>query len=195
MTNLNAVQSLPNSQRRLSAALGWAAASLLFASLFLPYWQARLYAPQYRGGLTARMHLHKLTGDVAEIDELNHYIGMRKLGDLAAVERAAAIPAVLALALLCGLAFSWGGKGWRRLACASAAAFPVAFVADMAWWMRWACSHLDPTAPLKLKPFTIPFLGAGQVAQFRSELQPLVGFYLAAAAVVLVLEASWLSRD
>ena len=180
---------------RLPAALGWAAAALLAASLALPYWQARLFAPQYRQGLTATMYAFKVTGDVGEIDGLNHYIGMRKLGRMAVVERAVAVPAVLALAALCAFAFWRGGPRLRLLAAAGAAAFPVCFVADMAFWMRWASSHLDPTAPLKLKPFSIPFIGVGRVAQFRSELQPLAGFYLALAAAFLVFEAYRRSRS
>ncbi|MDD5302725.1 MAG: nitrous oxide reductase family maturation protein NosD [Elusimicrobia bacterium] len=182
------------SRRRLAAALGWAAAGLLAASLFFPYWQARLIAPQYRDGLTAKMYSYKVTGDVDEINGLNHYIGMRKLESLAPFEKIAAIPSVLALALLCGFAFWRGAYRLRAAAAAGAVFFPVAFVSDMAFWMSYATSHLDPTAPIKLKPFSIPFFGGGRVAQFHSEFLPSTGFYLAVLAALLTLGALWLSR-
>ena len=177
-------------RRRLSAALGGAGAALLLLSLAFPYWSARLFAPQYRNGLTATMYAYKVSGDVQEIDELNHYIGMSKLGDLAVWERRVAVPSVLALAAFCLFAFLTGRRRLGYLAAAAAAFYPAAFVADMAFWMKYSTTHLDPTAPLKLKPFSIPALGVGRVAQFRSEMFPQLGFYLAVAAAALLLEAS-----
>ncbi len=182
------------SQRRFAATLGWAAAGLLAVSLFFPYWQARLMAPQYRQGLTATMYSYKVVGDVDEIDGLNHYIGMRKLGSLARLERIVAIPAVLLLALLCGFSFWRGTYALRVAAAGGTIFFPIAFVVDMAFWMRYATKHLDPMAPLKLKPFSIPVIGSGRVAQFHSELMPLLGFYLAVLAALMTLGAFWLSR-
>src|SRR5262245_55551476 len=60
---------------------------LLAASIYLPYWKMTLLAPQYPDGLRVQAHLDRLTGDVREIDGLNHYIGMRPLGEAAAFER------------------------------------------------------------------------------------------------------------
>ncbi len=183
------------SQRRHAAALGWAAAAALAASTALPYWQAKLFAPQYRQGLTATMYAWRLTGDVQEIDELNHYIGMRRLEDLAAFERLAAVPAVLLLAAFCAFAF-WRRdrrlEGWAALA---ACAFPLCFFADMAFWMRWSATHLDPTAPLKFGPFFVPPIGIGKVAQFRSEMWPRGGFYLAVAAALAAFKGWRASQE
>src|SRR5581483_4922125 len=157
-------------RRRLAAALGLAGACLLAVSLLLPFWKARLFAPQYRNGLTAVMYAHRVTGDVDEIDELNHYIGMRKLGSMAVAERLAAVPVVLLLAAFCAAAWLRENPRLRGLAALAAAAFPAGFVLDMTIWMRYATGHLDPMAPLKLRPFSIPVVGTGRVAQFRSEL-------------------------
>ncbi|MCR4295780.1 MAG: nitrous oxide reductase family maturation protein NosD [Elusimicrobia bacterium] len=181
-------------RHRLEAALGWAAAGLLAASLFFPYWQARLVAPQYRDGLTVKMYAYKVVGDIDEIDGLNHYIGMRKLGSLARVEKLIAVPAVLALALLCGFAFWRGPFVLRAGVAAGAVFFPVAFVADMAFWLSYATSRLDPTAPIKFKDISIPFFGSGRVAQFHSEFLPSTGFYLVVLAALLTLAALWRSR-
>ena len=73
---------------------------LLLASIFLPYWHMELEAPQYPKGLFLTAYVNHLTGDVREIDGLNHYIGMRPLGEAAAFERTASIWAVIAMFLL-----------------------------------------------------------------------------------------------
>ncbi|MBI4425464.1 MAG: hypothetical protein HY554_17165, partial [Elusimicrobia bacterium] len=180
--------------RRTPAALGLVAGVLLAASAFLPYWQARLFAPQYREGLTATMYLHKVGGDLQEIDLLNHYVGMASLGSLAVWERRLALPGLALLVLLCLVAFRQGCPAPSWLKVAPVAAFPFIFVADMKFWMIWATTHLDKTAPLKLKPFAIPVLGVGKVAQFRSELGPMPGFGLAVLAALLLLAGLWLTR-
>ena len=76
------------------------AALLLLVSIFLPYWKMTLLAPQYPGGLHVIAYVNELTGDVAEIDGLNHYIGMRPLNEAAKFERSVSIFAIGALALL-----------------------------------------------------------------------------------------------
>jgi nitrous oxidase accessory protein len=173
--------------------LGAVAAILLLSSLALPYWQVRLFAPQYRNGLTATMYAYKVTGDVQEIDGLNHYVGVTKLENLATLERASAIPAVVVMAVFCLLAFPRGCRLTRLALAGPTALFPWIFVTDMAFWMHHAATHLDPTAPLKLKPFSIPILGAGKVGQFRSEVWPQWGFLLAVAAALIMIEALWLA--
>src|ERR1044072_3766013 len=80
-------------------ALG-VAALLLVASIFLPYWRMTLLAPQYPGGLRVEAYLNHLEGDVREIDGLNHYIGMRPLGEAAKLERSMSIASLLVIALL-----------------------------------------------------------------------------------------------
>ncbi|MBI4346703.1 MAG: nitrous oxide reductase family maturation protein NosD [Elusimicrobia bacterium] len=183
------------SRRRISAALGAVAGVLLAVSAFLPYWQARLFAPQYREGLTMTMYLHKLTGDIQEIDILNHYVGVAKLGSLAVWERRLALPGLAVLVALCLLAFRKVPPLPAWLKVLPVAAFPLIFMADMKFWMHQASTDLDPMAPLKLKPFVIPLFGTGKVGQFRSELGPGLGFILALVAVALLLEALWLSRE
>src|SRR5690606_16832591 len=64
---------------------------LLLVSLFLPYWHMELFAPQYPDNLHLTAHLNYLSGDVAEIDGLNHYIGMRSLEEAAQLERSVGV--------------------------------------------------------------------------------------------------------
>ena len=59
------------------------AAILLIISIFFPYWNMKLEAPQYPKCLFVTAYVNRLEGDVKEIDGLNHYIGMRPLEEAA----------------------------------------------------------------------------------------------------------------
>ena len=162
---------------------------MLAVSLFVPYWRARLVAPQFPRGLSVLLYAHGVGGDVDEVDELNHYVGVAKLGSLAKWERRTGLPAVLALTVIClGVPFLRNAR-LRWALAAGVWAFPPVFVLDLGFWMRYASTHLDPTAALKLKPFVIPVFGAGRVGQFKSFVGPMPGFFLAVAAGLLLAVA------
>jgi small neutral amino acid transporter SnatA (MarC family) len=172
------------------------AAALLVASLALPYWSITLHAPQYPGGLSVDVYAWQLTGDVAEVDGLNHYIGMMKLGDAAKLERAISRFAIPLIAVL-AVASLWVGGRWRWLAVAPVLAFPIIFLADLFAWLYHAGHSLDPTAALStsIKPFTPRILGEGSIGQFSTDAGFGAGFYLVLLAVLLVLAATWLGRS
>ena len=116
-------------------AVGCAAAACFVGSWFLPWWTFRLFAPQYPAGLEVIVHLTGVVGDVAEINTINHYIGMHSLSDAAALERAAS-PWLIGLvsAVVVGAAALPGRKrNWFALA--AAAGLPVGFVLDFSYWM------------------------------------------------------------
>lgn len=167
----------------------------LVVSLLLPYWSITLHAPQYPQGLTVDTYAWKLSGDVAEVDGLNHYIGMMALGDAATIERAIsrfAIPLIAALVV----ASFWIRGRWRWLAIAPVLLFPVVFIADLYFWLRHAGHNLDPTAALSssIKPFTPRIFGEGTIGQFSTVASFGWGFYLVLLAVVLTLAATLLGR-
>ncbi|MCC6681467.1 MAG: cytochrome C [Phycisphaeraceae bacterium] len=171
------------------------AAILLAASIFTPYWRMTLHAPQYPKGLHVQAYLNRLTGDVHEIDGLNHYIGMRPLEEAARLERSLAImmTSVLAL-LLIGAIFIH--NRWAALLALPAALFPAGFLVDLHLWMAHFGQNLDPHAPLSssVKPFVPPVLGEGKVGQFTTVALPDTGLILAAVAALLVLAALWFHR-
>lgn len=150
-----------------------------------------MFAPQYPDGLIATTTLQEMSGDIDEIDTLNHYIGMMKLGDAAKVERAIAPYVIWSFsALAVGAALvqtRWVGWALRL----PLVLFPVAFLADLKFWLWYAGNHLDPTAALSssIKGFTPVLLGEGKIAQFRtlSWLEP--GFWYAASGSLLILAA------
>src|SRR5690554_4089949 len=145
------------------------AAVMLLVSMFFPYWKMTLMAPQYPGGLSVQVYVNQMTGDVAEIDGLNHYIGMRPLGEAAQLERSMSIAAITMLSLLL-LAAIFINTKWVTLLVLPALLMPFVFLADMYFWMRNFGLNLDPTAPLSssIEPFVPPILGEGLVGQFRT---------------------------
>lgn len=179
----------------IPTALFLAAALLLLISVFLPYWQLTLHAPQYPKGLTVQAYLNRLTGDVGEIDGLNHYIGMRPLADAAPFEKSISIIGVVVVALLV-LAAVFVHSKWAALLALPALAFPVIFLLDLQFWLANFGQNLDPTAALSssIKPFVPVVLGVGKIAQFSTEAGPAAGLWLAMAASLLILVGLYFHR-
>ena len=167
------------------------ALALIALSVREPWWFLRLYAPQYPHGLTLVVGLDGFSGDVREIDMLNHYIGMAPLNDAASLERQVAPYAVVLLILgLVALAV-WVRPAASWLLPVLGALFPVGFVADCMFWMVRYGHQLDPRAPLQLPPFTPELFGNGTIGQFMTFARPERGFWLAVLAVVLLAAASF----
>ncbi|MFH0945251.1 MAG: cytochrome C [Planctomycetota bacterium] len=168
---------------------------LLLISVVMPYWHMTLHAPQYPKGLTVDAYVDRLEGDVREIDGLNHYIGMRPLGEAAQLERELSIIAIATLALLLAATVFIHSK-WAALAALPAVFYPVIFLGDLYFWMNNFGQNLDPTAALSnsIKPFTPPVLGEGYVGQFRTVAVPGSGLILAAIATLLVVMGLWFHR-
>lgn len=171
------------------------AAFCLLVSIFVPYWRMTLLAPQYPGGLQVQVYVDRMTGDVREIDGLNHYIGMRPLGEAAHLERSLSIIAIAVLSLLVVAAIFIHSR-WAALLALPALLFPALFLGDLAFWLRNFGQNLDPRAPLSnaIKPFVPPVLGEGVVGQFRTVAMVERGFYLAILASCLILLGLYFHR-
>ena len=172
-----------------------AAALLLLVSIFLPYWQMTLLAPQYPGGLHITAYVSELTGDVAEIDGLNHYIGMRPLNEAAKFERSVSVFAISALALLVAAAIFVHTR-WVVLLVLPAILMPVVFLLDLQYWLRDFGLNLDETAALSsaIDPFVPKVLGSGMIAQFETIAKPGIGLWLAIAASILCVVGLYYHR-
>lgn len=168
---------------------------LLLVSLFLPYWHMELQAPQYPGGLHMTAYLNTLSGDVAEIDGLNHYIGMRSLYEAAKVERAIGVFVMIAFIVLLEFA-AFVHTRWAAFMVAPVIFFPAVFLIDLQLWMRHFGLNLDPEAPLSsaIKPFVPTALGKGGIGQFVTIATPGIGLYMATAASVVLVAALYFHR-
>ncbi len=167
----------------------------LLSSLFLPYWLMTLNAPQYPDGLHIRAYVNHLQGDVAEVDGLNHYIGMRPLNEAAQFERTMAVAAIISMVLLVEATLHIHSR-WAAILSLPAILFPVGFILDLHFWMSKFGRELDPRAPLAnaIKPFVPPVLGTGTVGQFSTVASLGTGMILAIIASVLVIVGLILHR-
>lgn len=187
---------IPKSSRLAIAA----AAVLLGAALALPVWRIDLIAPQYPEGLGMQIRFNTVEGvkenDLANINELNHYIGMKVI-DPASMPELRYMPWIVGALAVTGLAVAAAGR--RRLACAWAGAFGVACVAGLYDFWRWtyAFGHeLDAEHAIIKVPgmaYQPPLIGTKQILNFTAASWPDSGGVLILAASVLVLAGLWLA--
>lgn len=175
-------------------------AALLIGSIFLPYWNIVLRAPQYPRGLSVDAYVNRLEDmrSVREVDGLNHYIGMIKLTDAARIERAISIYSIGLIAILAVVSTFLPGW-WRTLARLPMALFPAVFVVDLFIWLYYAGHSLDPKAALSssISEFTPRIFGDGVIGQFKTEAAFQAGFWLAVVAMALSIAAialDWRAR-
>lgn len=176
-------------RRYAVVALSVLAVALWTASVWAPWWQFWLYAPQYPNGLRLDIALTGLAGDAKEISMLNHYIGMKSLEDAAVLERQFALWGVGLVALLSVGLTLMVGKRWNWLILLPAVGLPLGFVVDSMAWLYHFGHSLDRHAPLNIPEFTPQFFGWGQIGQFTTYAMPLTGFWLALGATGLMLWA------
>lgn len=173
-----------------------AGALCLCGSVSLPYWEMSLDAKQYQRPLSVVAYPDRITGDISEIDLLNHYIGMRKLDQAAVFERSIGRGFVLAMAAVMLLTAVIGTR-WSPLLLLPVVLFPALFLLDLHWWLRDFGLNLDPHAPMNrsIKPFVPTILGVGKVGQFTTHARIGIGMYLAliaSGASLLFAYVRWL---
>lgn len=162
---------------------------------YQPMWNFTFVAPQYPLGLELQIYLTKTTGDVFEIDIINHYIGMQKLDDAAQTEKAL-VPYILGLlALLSTFLIFVHKKKWRRLIALPIMGFPIIFSTIFFMWLYRFGHNLNKAAPIKLEPFTPTIMGTGIIGQFKTFAVPSWGFYFACLAGLLtMIQVVWIKK-
>ena len=138
--------------RVIQSVAALAAAALVALGSQLPLWSMKLEAPQYRHGLHLHAYGTGMTGDIRELNILNHYIGMPPI-EAPAFETAMfpfGIAALIALCLLSPL-----HRYLRRLAVVATFATPLIILADLQYRLYDFGHSLDPKAPIRPKPFTL----------------------------------------
>ncbi len=185
----------PFSTYLLPTMLLMLASLVLIVSIFVPYWSMTLKAPQYPKGLKVDVYVNRLAGDMHEIDELNHYLGMPELDEGGQLERSISVYAIVILGLLL-IAGVFVHNQWAAILALPALGYPIIFLADL-WFILYQYGHsIDPKSPLgrAIKPFTPPLIGEGKVGQFATVAQFEIGFFLVVLSVLIVLVALWFHR-
>ncbi len=172
----------------------------LTASVFLPLWRINLVAPQYMEGLDLYIYSHKLDAgnggqDLVEINNLNHYIGMKPLEEADFVEMKW-VPFALGVFVLMGLRAIVFGRIGQCVDLVVLFIYFGLFSLGSFYYRLYSYGHdLDPMAPVKIEGFTPKMIGEGQIANFVQASWPQIGSYLMFLFPVAILIAMWLSRN
>jgi hypothetical protein len=174
---------------------------VLVPVLLFPLWNMTFTSNQYLDGLTLHIYSHKLVGgktpnrdDLREINSLNHYIGMRPLLE-SDFSEFVWIPFVIgALAVLALRAMVIG-----KMSNLVDVFVLFSYFGLFSFWSFYSKLHtyghnLDPTAAIKVQPFTPPLFGRQVVGNFTVTSYPSLGAYALVAFAVLLLVAIVLSR-
>jgi hypothetical protein len=176
------------------------AAVLLVPSFLFPLYQMTLYSNQFPDGLVLKIYSYTLEGgqssnrdDLREINSLNHYIGMRPLleSDFSEFKWLPFGLGAFVLLALRALAF---GKMSKLVDL-------VVLFLYFTLFSLWSFGHrlyqyghvLDPTAAIKVAPFTPPLIGTQQIANFTVNNYPGPATYLITASLVLMIVALMMS--
>jgi copper chaperone NosL len=172
-------------------------ASVLMIGVYLfPLWSVRLTAPQYPEGLGMQIRINTVEGatenDLNNINNLNHYIGMKRI-EPDAIPELRIMPWIVAAIIVTGLATAALAK--RKLVYAWTAGFlAIAIIGLIDFW-KWEYDyghHLDNEhAILKIPGMTYqpPLIGAKQLLNFRAVSLPSLGGILAGVALALAVAA------
>ncbi len=179
------------SERRLIVLAALVLIPVFFLPV-LPIWQIKLWAPQYREGLTLTIYTHTIKGDLRNINLLNHYVGMHAIEPGEFKEFRFMPQALTAFGLFALLAFLINRRWVAMLGWLLFTGFAVVMFADYANWL-WHYGHdLDPRAPIKLPGFGPPLIGWKQMANFKVLSLPGAGTVLLGVAWLLGPISIWL---
>lgn len=167
-------------------ALSIAAAGLVAAAIWLPFWKVELKAPQYPQGLRMVAYGTEIRGDLREINIINHYVGMEHIDTVPAPEMSLFEPAMAVLILLALVAPLH--RRVTQLGIVAVGVTPWVILIDLQRWLHRFGQNLDPGAPLRVEPFTPLVLGVSKIGNFRSYAMVSWGFLaLVGAAALLFL--------
>ena len=168
----------------------------LIGTFFVPIWRIDLFAPQYPEGLTMKIWLNDIKGQIDIINGLNHYIGMRKIS-VAMFPEFAFLGFVVGFYILLGLAVAIIGNRkilfWYLIFTLFGGLFALY---DYYRWGYEYGHNLDPTAPIKVPGLSYqpPIIGHKRLLNFDAYSLPDIGGWIvitAASIMILVWFFDW----
>jgi copper chaperone NosL len=187
--------SFGSMQRRLIILAALVLLPVFFLPV-LPVWQMKLWAPQYREGLTLTIYSNTIKGDLQNINTLNHYVGMHKISP-DEFKEFTYLPQLLTLFGVMALIAALLNRRWVAvLGWLVFTGFAAYMFYDYAQWLYHFGHDLDPRAALKLPAFTPPIIGFRQMANFKVWSLPGPGTLLLGLAWLLGPLVLWIdSRE
>ncbi len=172
----------------------------LVAGAFLPLWRIQLVAPQYQEGLSLRdvqpqdRRRKRRTGP-AEINTLNHYIGMKPIAQSDFAEMTW-MPFAIGIFGLLSLRAVIMGRIGHLVDLGVLFIYFGAFSLGTFAYRLWSYGHhLNSDAPMHVAPFTPVVIGRQQIANFVQTSIPMSGTACMGLFLVAILFAIWMSRQ
>ena len=170
----------------------------VLASYALPIWTVRLKAPQYPDGLRMDVYSYKIEGgnggqDINEINELNHYIGMRQI-DRSQFSDLDWIPFAFGILILLTLRQAALGNLRGLVDLVALTGYVSVFAFARYVYRLYVFGHnLDPHAAVRIAPFMPVVVGEKQLANFTTYGLPaagslLLGVFAAGITALAVVE-------
>lgn len=164
---------------------------LMTASAFLPIWRIEIWAPQYPEGLAMQIKLNAMTGNVEQVNILNHYVGMKHIVPTE-IPELKIVPPLFAGLLLLGLVVLFLNRQGAGRAWFTALVFGALLgIADLYRWGYDYGHNLNPEAPIKIPGMSYqpPLIGHKTLLNIDSYSVPDIGGYLIAIAMGLAFIA------
>ncbi|WP_415398190.1 cytochrome C [Sulfurimonas sp. CS5] len=159
----------------------------------LPIWAVSLEAPNYPKeafplGIPVYFHFDGFSGEIHEMNTINHYVGMDPMWVGGTFEREIGIYALLLLSLGMIYFIAYNNRILNYIMLVPAS-LPLLFIADYSYWLYWFGHNLHDWGAFKIKPFMPTVFGDGKIAQFITHSYPTIGFYMIVAIGLLSLLA------
>lgn len=168
------------------------AAVLLVGAFVQPLWSVKLDAPQYPEGLGMKIWINNIAGnkpnDLENINNLNHYIGMKRIVP-ESIPELRYMPMAVGFLLVSGLAVA--GIGRRALARAWVGIFIALALGGLVDFYKWEYDYghnLDMENAIIKVPgmnYQPPLIGSRRLLNFTATSYPSVGGLCAMAALGL----------
>lgn len=176
-------------------------ALLLIAMYFTPIWRVFLEAPQYPEGIGMQIWINTVKGakenDLDNINNLNHYIGMKRI-EPDTIPELKMMPFIVGVLVAGGLAAAAAGR--RRVAQVWVGLYLVVALAGLADFWRWEYDYghdLDMENAIIKVPgmsYQPPLIGSKQLLNFTATSIPGAGGWAAIISLGLAVVALVLDR-
>lgn len=186
--------------KTISRILIFVISLLMGIAYALPLWKIYLIAPQYPEGLTMKISISNISGDLQTINGLNHYIGMKTI-EPNSIQELSYMPYILAFMILFGIFTAIINKFPVLLTWfTSITIIGAAGLYDFYQWTYDYGNNLDPHAAIKIPGMSYqpPVIGTKQLLNFTASSYPDLGglvIILAGFAIFGIVVYEFFKRD
>jgi len=162
-------------------------ALMLLAAYRVPLWQILMWAPQYPEGLSMKIWINNITGDVKIISALNHYIGMKHI-EVAMFPEFGYMIYIVGAVIGAGLVTALINRRFMLVLYALLlAGCGLAALIDFYIWGYNYGHNLDPTAPIVVPGMSYqpPLIGTKQLLNFTAFSGPDIGGWIFLVSAVI----------